>query len=488
MTPSPRYKALNERVTAMRNGEFRINIRGTDILSATHDNVLLEAFNTSFQLHLQVHPAEFAKVYNAMQLATGLAVATSGNSPLLLGHRLWEETRIALFRQSVDTRKDHELRRGSRPRVFFGDDWVKNSILELIRDDVARFRVVLPVDEEAPLPGEVLDKGGIPDLSALALHNGTIYRWNRPCYGVADGVPHLRIEHRPMPAGPTAVDSVANAALLYGLTMGLVEEYGDVAERLQFHDCQANFHNAASNGLRAALHWLDGRTYPADELVLLTIPLAARGLSAMNVAAEDADRLLDLIGDRVSSGRTGSRWLLDGFNRLRTVVPQDEALQGLVQGYLKRQKAGRPVHTWEPTRLPDRDRRRHAYMKVGQIMSTDLITVQEEDTVTLAEAMMRWENIRHIPVENEDGELVGMFSITDVVQALRRKGAEEQGLRIGEIMTREVRTVTSDTPTLDAIRIMREDGLSAMPVVAGKKLEGILTDSDFLVVAARLLE
>ena len=237
MTPKPRYRALNDRVMAMRGGQMRIHIRGTDILHATHDNVLLESFNTSFQLHLQVAPDEFARVYNAMQLATALAIAASGNSPLLLGHRLWEETRVALFRQSVDTRTDHHLRRGSRPRVFFGDGWVKDSILELIRDDVSRFRVVLPVDDDEPLAGKVLDEGGIPKLGSLALHNGTIYRWNRPCYGVVDGVPHLRIENRPMPAGPTAIDSIANAALLFGLSLGRVEEYGDVSEKLAFHDC-----------------------------------------------------------------------------------------------------------------------------------------------------------------------------------------------------------------------------------------------------------
>ncbi len=487
MTPKPRYRALNDRVTAMRKGEFRIHIRGTDTLHATHDNVLLEAFNTSFQLHLQVEPEEFARVYNAMQVATGLSVAASGNSPLLLGHRLWEETRIALFRQSVDTRTDHELRRGSRPRVFFGDRWVKGGILELVRDDVSRFRVVLPVDDDAPRPGQVLDEGGIPKLTSLALHNGTIYRWNRPCYGVADGVPHLRIENRPMPAGPTAADSMANAALLYGLTLGLVEEYGDVGEKMAFHDCKANFYNAASNGLRAALHWLDGQTHAADELILMALPLAAKGLSSAGVDEGDINRLLDLIGERVSSGRTGSRWMIDGFNRLRSVVPQDEALQGITRDYLERQLTGRPVHTWEPTQMPDRNRRRTAYMKVSQVMSTDLITVQEEDTVTLAEAMMRWERIRHIPVENGDGELVGMFELSDVVTAMRKGGGEE-GMKIGEIMHANPPTVTPDTPTLDAIKLMRDEKLSALPVVTGTKLAGILTDSDFLVVAARLLE
>jgi len=487
MTPKPRYRALNDRVTKMRQGEFRINIRGTDILHATHDNVLLEAFNTSFQLHLQVAPEEFARVYNAMQVATGLAVAASGNSPLLLGHRLWEETRIALFRQSVDTRTDQHLRRGSRPRVFFGDGWVKESVLELIRDDISRFRVVLPVEDAEPLPGKILDDGGIPKLTALALHNGTIYRWNRPCYGVADGVPHLRIENRPMPAGPTAADSMANAALLFGLTLGLVEEHGDVAEKMAFHDCKANFYNGASNGLRAALHWLDGRTHAADELILQALPLAAKGLATAGVGEGDINRLLDMVAERVSTGRTGSRWMLDGFNRLRSVVPQDEALQSIVQDYLQRQLTGRPVHTWDPVEMPDRDRRRSAYLKVGQVMSKDLITVHEEDTVTLAEAMMRWERIRHIPVENADGDLVGIFELSDIVEALRQRGGEEDGLRIGDIMHASPKTVTVDTPTLEAIALMRDEKLSALPVVKGKKLEGILTDSDFLVVAARLL-
>ena len=488
MTPSPRYAALNRRVTAMRQGEFRIHIRGTDILHATHDNVLLEAFNTSFQLHLQVTPESFAHTYNAMQLATGLAVAASGNSPLLLGHRLWEETRVALFRQSVDTRRDQELRRGSRPRVFFGDDWVENSILDLVRDDVSRFRVVLPMDDGQPMPGELLDRGEIPKLSALALHNGTIYRWNRPCYGVVDGVPHLRIENRPMPAGPTAVDSMANAAYLFGLTHGLMSEYGDISGRMAFHDCKANFYNAASTGLRAALHWLDGRMHAADELILYTMPLASKGLRELGVDEGDVNRLLDLVSDRVSSGQTGARWMIDGFNRMRTVVPQDEALQAVVLDYIDGQKSGQPIHKWDKMEMPARDLRKSAYARVGQIMSKDLITVREEDTVTLAEAMMRWEGIRHVPVENSEGELVGMFTLVDVVQALRKRDGDDAELSIGDIMHRDPVTVTPETPTLEAIRILREQKLSAVPVVKDGKLEGILTDSDFLVVAARMLE
>lgn len=487
MTPSPRYAALNKSVTKMRGGEFRIAIRGIDTLHGTHDNVLLEAFNTSFQLHLQVDPDEFARMYNAMQLATGPVLACAGNSPLLMGARLWEETRIALFRQSVDTRTDHQLSRGSRPRVFFGDDWIKTGVLDLIRDDIARFRVVLPVDDGLPNPEEVLARGEIPKLSALALHNGTIYRWNRPCYGIGGGKPHLRIENRPLPAGPTAVDSVANAAFLYGLTLGIANEYGDVGERMSFSDCHANFFNAASTGLRSSLHWVDGNTRSADELILLVLPLAAQGLRDAGVDEDDAGRLLDIIGERVSSGQTGSRWMLEGFNRVRAGAPKDEALQGVVRAYMERQRGGQPVHRWEKIKRPEPSNRRAAYERVAQVMTTDLFTVSQEDTVTLAEAMMRWEKIRHVPVEDEDGKLVGMLSMRELVKALRKKD-DQTGLRVGEVMDESVKTVTPETRTVDAIQLMRDDDLSALPVIKDGKLVGLLCDSDFLVVAARLLE
>ncbi|MEZ6025447.1 MAG: CBS domain-containing protein, partial [Planctomycetota bacterium] len=356
-------------------------------------------------------------------------------------------------------------------------------------DDIARFRVVLPMEEDEPMPGDVLDAGGIPSLSAWALHNGTIYRWNRPCYGVADGVPHLRIENRPLPAGPTALDSVANAAYLYGLTLGIANEYGDVSARMPFHDCQANFYNAASTGLRASLHWVDGNSRTADELVLLTLPLAAQGLRSCGVDESDVDRLLDVVASRVTKGQTGSRWMIEGFNRLRAAVPKDEAVQALTRAYMDRQRAGAPVHEWEPVNAPEPTNRRAAYQRVAQMMTTDLFTVQEEDTVTLAEAMMRWERIRHVPVENEAGALVGMLSLPNLLDTLKRgNGQIEQGLKVGEIMERDPVSVTPETPTLEAIALMKDNGLSGLPVVREGKLVGLLTITDFLTVAARLLE
>jgi CBS domain-containing protein/gamma-glutamyl:cysteine ligase YbdK (ATP-grasp superfamily) len=486
MTPNPRYAALNRSLTALRGGTFRIQIRGADTLQATHDNVMLEAFNTSFQQHLQIDPGEFARVYNAMQLATALAVAAAGNSPLLLGHRLWEETRIALFRQSVDERSDMRQTRGREARVFFGTDWARGSVLDLIRADIATYRVLLPVDEDEPWPMDVLAQGGFPRLKAFGLHNGTVYRWNRPCYGLVDGRPTLRIENRPLPAGPTVADNLANLAYLFGLTLGLVEEFGDVAERMPFHDCEANFYNAASTGLRAALSWLDGRMRPADELILQTIPLAAKGLAVNGVAGTDANRFLDLLGERVASGQTGSRWMLDGFNRARSLVPQDEALQGLVRSYMERQRTSRPVHTWSPAQPPDRERRRAAYERIGQVMRRDPRTVRAEDAVSLVEALMRWEGIRHVPVEDEEDRLVGIVSVRDLLVAVKegRVGADAH---VGEIMATDVVTVDPETPTLDVIRQMRERRIACMPVVREGRLVGMVSESDFLRVVERLL-
>ena len=382
---------------------------------------------------------------------------------------------------------DHATR-GNRPRVFFGDDWVRKGVLELVRDDISRFRAVLPMDPDEPLSSEQYAAGTVPKLSAMALHNGTIYRWNRPCYGVVDGVPHLRIENRPLPAGPTAVDGIANAAFLFGLTLHLAKIVGDVTERMPFHDCQANFYNAASNGLRASLLWLDGRSRPADELALQLLPMAAEGLREAKVDDKEIDRLLDTVAARVSSGRTGARWLLSGFNALNATMPKDEANQALVSAYLTRQRSGAPVHEWGPPELPDRDKRRAAYQRVGQIMTTDLITVEEHDIVTLAEAKMRWEAIRHIPVEDEGGRLVGMLSTTELLKALRAAKGEDKKITVGEVMQRDPVSLTPETPTLEAIKVLREHDLSGIPVVRQDKLVGILTEADFLTVAERLLQ
>ena len=251
MTPIPRYRALNDAMSELRGGEFRTLIKGLDELQATHDNVMFEACNTSFQVHFQVGVDEFARLYNLAQVVTAPVLAVAVNSPLFLQHRLWHETRVALFQQSLDVRSAAHTQRGTRQRVSFGDGWVRDSVLEIYREDVGRFRVLLAAElEESPLA--LLDRGEIPKLKALCLHNGTVYRWNRPCYGVADGVPHLRIENRVLPSGPTPLDEVANAAFYFGLMLSLGDAYEDISQAISSTTPRATSWRPPATGSRRA--------------------------------------------------------------------------------------------------------------------------------------------------------------------------------------------------------------------------------------------
>ena len=235
ITPLPRYYALNEALTRMRGGAYRLQLEGYDELQIEHDSVMLEACNSSCQVHLQVDAADFAAMYNVAQAMTGPVLAAAVNSPILFGKRLWAETRIALFRQSLDTRSTSVHLREFSARVRFGDRWVKECVTELFQEDIAQFRLLL-AQESVEDPFEQLAAGDIPRLEALQLHNSTVYRWNRPCYGISEGKPHLRIECRVLPSGPTVLDEVANAAFWIGLVLGSSSEYGDITERLSFDD------------------------------------------------------------------------------------------------------------------------------------------------------------------------------------------------------------------------------------------------------------
>ena len=234
MTPRPRYYALNDALSRLRGGPGQYQIRGIDELFLKHDSIMLEGCNTSFQTHFQVSPEDFPRYYNIAQVVAAPCLAAGTNSPILFGKRLWRETRIALFQQAVDTRSSNLYLREMRPRVHFGSDWVDESVLEIFKEDISRFRVLLTTElEEQPL--KVLEEGGVPNLMALQLHNGTVYRWNRACYGITDGKPHLRIENRVLPSGPTVIDEIANAVFWYGLVAGLAEEYEDVRHQRRRH-------------------------------------------------------------------------------------------------------------------------------------------------------------------------------------------------------------------------------------------------------------
>lgn len=488
MTPIPRYHQLNRLMTELRGGTFKTMIKGLDEFHITHDNVMLEACNTSFQLHFQVAPEEFAKLYNLSQAVSAPVLAAACNSPLLLGHRLWHETRVALFQQSVDTRSDTHIQRGTRTRVSFGDRWVKSSIMEIFRDDVARFRslISIPLGES---PMAQLDRGEVPPLSALRLHNGTIYRWNRPCYGVADGQAHLRIENRVLPAGPTIRDEVANAAFYFGLLSALSDEIEDVARAMAFDDAKNNFISAARYGLKARFTWFGGRTRGADELITEELlPAAERGLRSRGLASRDVELYLGVIRARVASGRTGAQWMLDSYASMDGRGKPSERMRALAREMVVQQERGRPVHEWPLAEFEGAAAEQENFRTIDQIMTRDVFTVHPEDLVDLAASLMDWEHLRYVPVEDRDGRLVGLLSHRQLLRLTLRKDESESGKAVRDIMISEPITVTPWTSTLEAFQSMERHQIGCLPVVDDGKLVGIVTEHDFMELARRLLE
>jgi len=488
MTPNPRYFELNRAMGALCDGEFNTTIKGLDELRLSHDNVMLEACNTSFQVHFQVAAEEFVDLYNVAQAVTGPVLAAAVNSPLLLRHRLWHETRVALFQQSLDTRSRAEKERSGAQRVTFGEHWVRDSVLEIFQEDIARFRsLIRGREEESPL--ELLDKGLMPKLGALCLHNGTVYRWNRPCYGVKDNVAHLRIENRVLPAGPTVLDEVANAAFFFGLMSSVSSEYGDITKAMDFDDAKDNFMAAARYGLKARFSWCRGRGVSADSLILEELlPLARQGLASRGVDSGDVDRYLGVIEERVRSGRTGAQWALDSLAAMREGGTVNGRMRAICASIEAQQWSGKPVHEWDLAEHDADSDWREDYRTVGQIMTTDLFTVHPDDLVDLAASVMDWKHLRHVPVESNDGDLVGILSHRAVLRLVARGKAGEATLAVRDVMQADPFTVTPDTATLDAIHLMRSEGVSCLPVVQGRRLVGIVTEHDFISVAARLLE
>jgi CBS domain-containing protein/gamma-glutamyl:cysteine ligase YbdK (ATP-grasp superfamily) len=487
LTPIPRYKALNDILVGLRGGRFQAVIKGLDELNTHHDNVLLEACNTSFQLHWQVSAEEFARHYNIAQLVVAPLLAAGANSPVLLRHRLWHETRVALFQQSIDVRTEQKVQRGMRQRVSFGDRWVKDSILEIYRDDIARFRALITTGEDQS-PLEMLDRGEVPQLKALRLHNGTVYRWNRPCYGISEGKPHFRIECRVLPAGPSVIDEMANAAFFYGLMAALPEEYGDVSKSMRFDDAKANFFAAARYGLHARVSWLGGRAQGVDTLILEhLLPLARKGLQARGVASSDIERYLGVLHERVQSGRSGAQWGLDSIAAMGEKGRVVDRHRSLTAAMIERQKDNEPVHRWDLAPLSTHASDRDAYLTVGQVMTTDLVTLHDDDIVDYAASIMEWERLRHVPVEDREGHLVGMVTQLGLMRTLTHSTQDGIPLTVGEVMEKSPVTVAPEASTIQAIELMRTHKLTALPVVRDGKLVGLVTEHDFFELTASLM-
>jgi CBS domain-containing protein len=428
----------------------------------------------------------FVEYYNWAQALSAPVLASAVNSPVILGHRLWHETRLALFQHAVDSRSQIHQERSHPARVTFGRSWVEDSILEVFHEDVARFRILLTRDlEEDSL--DALKEGKIPGLDAWRMHNGTIWRWNRACYGVMNGIPSMRVEVRYLPSGPTVADEMANAAFFLGLMMELPEEFGDVTKRMSFDDAKNNFFTTARYGLKAQMVWLDGQSYRSARLILEELlPRAHRGLEKVGVDRTDIEHYLGILENRVKGERTGSQWMLDSLAGMDKLAKVNVRMRTLTAAMLENQYAGEPMHLWPLAEISEKSDWIDNYRTVEQFMSKDLFTVRPQDVIDLAASLMKWKHIRHVPVEDDAGNLVGIISHRDLLKLMTEHCDEE--IIVRDVMKTELIIATPDMSSLEALKIMRDNDIGALPVVRGNKLIGLITAYDFLTVSVKLFE
>jgi len=365
MSPKSRYAILNRQILVTRSEDLELDMEGVPLgtgapeyLRCAADSILPESGCTSAQLHLQVGPDQFAAHWNAAQALAGVQLAVAANSPFLLGHALWHETRIPLFEQATDTRSPELRNQGVRPRVWFGERWI-TSIFDLFEENVRYFAPLLPeIQDEDPLA--VLAAGGTPSLSELRLHNSTIWRWNRPVYDVMDGVPHLRIENRVLPAGPTVIDVLANAAFFFGAMRGLVEAQPPVWSEMSFQTAQENLYAAARLGMDARLHWPGMGSVRPDELVLRKLlSVAHDGLRSCGMSDAARERYLSVIEQRCVARRNGASWQRATVQALTEQgVDRPAALTSMLRRYIEYMHCNLPVHAWPLADGPGERQRR----------------------------------------------------------------------------------------------------------------------------------
>jgi gamma-glutamyl:cysteine ligase YbdK (ATP-grasp superfamily) len=344
LSGNPRYRLLSEQILNARGEDITIAVTGPERLRTTSDSIVPEAACTSTQFHVQTSPDQFATYWNASQAISAIQLAVGANSPYLLGKELWRETRIPLFEQATDTRSEELKAQGVRPRVWFGERWI-TSIFDLFEENVRYFPALLPITEEED-PLEVLEAGGTPVLAELRLHNGTIYRWNRPVYDISDGFPHLRVENRVLAAGPTVADTIANAAFYFGLVRALAESERPLWSQMSFSAAEENFHVAAQHGIDAQIYWPGVGQVQATELVLRRLlPMAQEGLEAWGATGAEIDRMLGIIEQRCLTGRNGAEWFVRQM-RERRQDDRYDALRATLLDYRDRMHTNEPVHTW----------------------------------------------------------------------------------------------------------------------------------------------
>lgn len=475
MTPDARYYALNDMMKAMRGGDFELNIRGVDEIHVNHDSVLFEACNTSFQIHLQIKPADFVSSYNWAQAISGPVLGICTNSPMLMGRELWSETRIALFQQSIDTRNSSYALKDQQARVTFGEAWSEGSIAEIFKNDITQHKILLSKEIEHDSLSD-LKQGIAPKLQALNLHNSTIYRWNRACYGVGGGKPHVRIENRYIPSGPTVLDEVSNFAFWTGLMVGRPEKYDDMPSVMHFNDAKSNFIKAARTGKESVMRWDDQRISVRDLVIEQLLPIARKGLEKMNIDSNSIDRYLGVIQTRATT-KTGSQWMISNYRNLKERFRNDQALTMLCKAIHDNQQTQMSVDQWPDVEF-DADIG-ETCTHVGHIMNTNLFTVQATDLADLATSVMKWKDIHHVPIENKQGQLCGLLTWTHMKRHDLHEG-NTQEVTVAEIMARDIITVRTDTEIKKAIQLMKRNEIGCLPVVHEHQLVGLLTIKDVL--------
>ena len=490
LTPLDRYHALVKAIGKMRGGRHELRIRGIDELNVKHDSAMLEACNTSFQVHLQVKPADFVHQYNIAMAITAPVLAIATNSPFLFDKRLWNETRIALFQQSIDTRKISEHLRDRSPRVTFGNSWITQSAIELYREDIVRFRPMLMADCE-PDVMEQLHENKTPELRALMTHNSTVYRWNRPCYGISpNGKPHLRIENRILPAGPSVPDEVANAAFWVGLMAGFGDAYDDITRWMEFDDAHSNFVAAAFSGHETEVTWFKGQKLAVAELIEKELlPIARAGLEKRNIAAQDIDHYLGIIAERNRTRQTGSSWMLKSYSKIGKEVMPDERAATLTSAMVKHQQSGQPVHQWPLANKDDSVGWSPTSLLIEEFMTRDVFTVEKNDIPELVANIMDWQKVRFVPVEDKKGRLVGLVTARKLIRYLidHADAQQRQNHTVADLMIRDLITISPEKTVMEAMKLMRKHSATCLPVVKNDKLVGLISEASFLNVTASLL-
>jgi len=475
ITPLKRYTVLNDVLKNFRGNDFKLRIEGVDELILKHETILFEACNTSFQVHLQIPLDRIVDQYNWAQTIAGPVLSVMTNSPMLFGKELWSETRIALFQQSIDIRNQSYLLREQKPRVSFGNGWVKKSIIELFKDDIVRYSPLLTCENFREDAVKVLEEGKIPKLDALNILNGTIYKWNRLCYGATQGVPHFRIENRYISSGPTIKDEIANAMFWVGIMQGMPDEFKSIYKITPFKEVKGNFINAARTGINTYFNWFDkgmsARRLANEKL----LPMAYLGLEKSNINKADINKYLKIIEDRVNTHQTGSIWLAKSNRKLRKKLTSDIASAALTSSLYKNQIKGKPVHLWKLASGKVGYDIDMSDIKLEKFMTTEIFVVNENDLVDLVFKIMEWKGIHHLPVVNIKNKVVGIITKTNLNEI---KIVKKKSLVAKDIMIKDIITVSSDISILEAKEIMIKNKIGCLPILEEGDLIGILTKRD----------